>query len=241
MENMQLPYFSFTTTFLIMTIVMVARYFLLCLSFALFHKISPFPPLSQDKAKKKNIRHDVISSLVSSLIFAFFATLLIKGWQQGLTHIYLDFHAYPLWYLPVSLVLYLLIHDAYFYWTHRLFHLPAFLKFHLPHHISRTPTAWTSLAFHPIETLSHAIFLPVMVLICPIHWSMLGIYLLIMGLFGTTNHLGYEIYPAWPEKKLKLITATHHQKHHQNLNYNFGLYFTFWDLLMKTELKKENQ
>lgn len=105
------------------------------------------------------------------------------------------------------------------------------------HHISRNPTAWTSFAFHPFEALIQALFIPVMVFILPIHVTVLGLHLLLMSVFGVTNHLGREIYPSWIEKKFYLITATHHQKHHQSMSVNYGLYFTWWDLLFQTEQK----
>ena len=47
------------------------------------------------------------------------------GWRaRGWTLIYTDPGQYPLWYLPLSLLLYLLAHDTWFYWTHRLMHRP---------------------------------------------------------------------------------------------------------------------
>jgi sterol desaturase/sphingolipid hydroxylase (fatty acid hydroxylase superfamily) len=32
-----------------------------------------------------------------------------------------------------------------------------------------------------------------------------------------------------------IIGATHHSLHHKQFKYNYGLYFTFWDKLKKTE------
>lgn len=235
------PVSSFAVTFVIMVLIMVARYFAGSLLFYQYGKHSRKPSLSDGVIRKDQIRHDMASSVKSSVIFAMFGTILITLWKEGKTSIYLDFKDYPLWYLPLSFFIYLLIHDAYFYWTHRLFHLPGLMKFHVTHHRSRNPTAWTSFSFHPVEALTHAVFLPVMVMIFPIHLAMLGLYLLVMSLFGITNHLGHEIYPRWTEKKLMLITATHHQKHHHFMNENFGLYFTFWDLIMGSEMTKEGK
>lgn len=233
--------YSYAVTFIIMVFIMVVRYLAGSLVFYLYAKRTSRPSLSDGVIKKEHIKHDIASSIYSSLVFAVFGTLLITLWEKGKTSVYLDFHQYPLWYLPLSFGIYLLIHDAYFYWTHRLFHLPQFLKFHVTHHRSRNPTAWTSFSFHPVEALIHAVYLPVMVMLIPVHWSILGLYLLVMSLFGITNHLGLEIYPRWTEHRLKLITATHHQKHHHHMNENFGLYFTFWDLLMGSEKTKERK
>lgn len=238
---MNIPAYSFFVTFLIMSFIMILRYVLGSVLFSLYCKFSGVTALSQEKPQASIIKKDVLWSLRSSLVFAFFATVLIKAWQEGWTLIYFSIDQYPYWYMPLSLILYLLIHDMYFYWTHRWMHGPSFRKWHIIHHHSRVPTAWTSFAFHPMEALSHAIFLPFMVMIIPVHWSVLGLYLLLMSLFGLTNHLGHELYPRWLEKKLFIITATHHQKHHLHINTNFGLYFTCWDLLMGTELQKDER
>lgn len=227
MTTLNLPVYSFFTTFLIMGLLLTTRYLL---GSGFFYLCCP------QRSERTFISHDIYWSLMSSGVFAFFSAVLIKSWHAGKTQIYTDFNLYPLWYSVVSLCLYLIVHDLYFYLGHRLFHLKL-MKYHRTHHRSLAPSAWTSFSFHPVEAIFHAIFLPVMVLIVPIHWSTLLIYLSLMGLFGITNHLGREIYPGFFEKKLTLITATHHQKHHENPNVNFGLYFTWWDKILNTEHK----
>ena len=62
-----------------------------------------------------------------------------------------------------------------------------------------------------------------------------------MTLSATINHAGIEIFPAsWSKKPILrgLIGATHHDVHHKQARYNFGLYFTFWDKWMGTESPK---
>ncbi|MBC7872922.1 MAG: sterol desaturase family protein, partial [Ferruginibacter sp.] len=47
-----------------------------------------------------------------------------------------------------------------------------------------------------------------------------------------------EIYPQWFLKNFflkSIIGASHHSLHHKHYKYNFGLYFTWWDKLKKTE------
>jgi lathosterol oxidase len=187
-----------------------------------------------DKQKRKDIRWSVMSSIV----FAASGALVVYLWENGKSGIYLDFSRYSLWYLPVSLMLYLFIQDTYFYWTHRLMHKYGFKYIHLAHHESKTPTAWTSFAFHPWEAMIQAAILPIMISWVPIHLGVLGIFLLVMSAFGVTNHLGKEIYPAFLEKKLSIITANHHHVHHKKLNKNYGLFFSFWDKWMGTEDQK---
>ena len=186
------------------------------------------------------IRREIGWSIASALIYGVPAGIVAWGWQaRGWTRIYDDVQAWPLWYLPVSVLLYLLAHDAWFYWTHRWMHRPApFRLAHAVHHASRPPTAWAAMAFHPIEALTGAIVIPALVFLVPIHIGALAVVLGIMTLMGVTNHMGWEIFPgflwrgplgAW------LITASHHQRHHADYRCNYGLYFRFWDRLCGTD------
>src|SRR3546814_3240589 len=76
------------------------------------------------------------------------AGVVAWGWQaHGWTLIHTRLSDYPLWWWPCSVLLYLLIHDTWFYWTHRWMHRPAlFRRCHAVHHQSRPPTAWTAMS-----------------------------------------------------------------------------------------------
>jgi len=92
--------------------------------------------------------------------------------------------------------------------------------------------------FHPIEALTGAFVVPFLVFVIPIHISILGAVLFIMTLMGVTNHMGWEMFPRalvhGPAGRW-LITASHHQLHHQQYRCNYGLYFRFWDRLCGTD------
>lgn len=189
----------------------------------------------------RQIRREIIWSLASAVLYALPAGLVAWGWQhRGWTRIYTDIHDMPLWYLPISLLAYLLIHDTWFYWTHRWMHEPkVFRIFHAVHHDSRPPTAWAAMSFHWTEALTGAFVIPALVFIIPIHISMLAAVLSIMTIMGVANHMGWEMFPRWlvhgPAGRW-LITATHHQKHHTAYRGNYGLYFRFWDKICGTDL-----
>ena len=158
---------------------------------------------------------------------------------RGWTRIYADAHAYPIWYLPLSVFLYLALHDTWFYWTHRWMHRPRVFKLaHAVHHASRPPTAWAAMAFHPIEAATGAVIVPLLVFLIPIHVAALSVILLIMTVMGVTNHMGWEMFPAAVWKGPLggwLITASHHQRHHEHYGGNFGLYFRWWDRACGTD------
>ncbi|MEC7162136.1 MAG: sterol desaturase family protein, partial [Pseudomonadota bacterium] len=185
-------------------------------------------------------RREIGRSHAPAAISGIPAALVARGWQeQGWTRIYTAWDSWPLWYLPLAPLLYLFAHDTWFYWTHRLMHRPRwFRSMHAVHHASRPPTAWAAMSFHPWEALTGAVVIPALVFIIPIHVAMLGLVLLVMTVMGVTNHMGWEMFPrALVHSKLGswLITASHHQRHHEEYRCNYGLYFRFWDRLCGTD------
>jgi len=186
------------------------------------------------------IRREIGWSLASAAIYGIPAGIVAWGWQErGWTLIYTDIGHYPLWYLPISLFAYLFAHDTWFYWTHRLMHRPRWFRIaHAVHHDSRPPTAWAAMSFHPIEALTGAVVIPALVCLVPVHVAVLGLVLTIMTVMGVTNHMGWEMFPrAIVHSRLGhwLITASHHQRHHDEYQCNFGLYFRFWDQFCGTD------
>ena len=186
------------------------------------------------------IRKEIGWSLASAAIYGIPAGIVAWGWQQrGWTLIYTDVAARPLWWLPLSLLAYLFAHDTWFYWTHRWMHRPAvFRAAHAVHHASRPPTAWAAMSFHPLEALTGAFVIPALTFVIPVHVAVLGIVLSVMTVMGVTNHMGWEMFPrAIVHSPLGkwLITASHHQRHHEEYRCNYGLYFRFWDRACGTD------
>jgi sterol desaturase/sphingolipid hydroxylase (fatty acid hydroxylase superfamily) len=186
------------------------------------------------------VRAEIKWSLLSSLIYGVPAGVTYWAWNRhGLTQLYIDPRAQPLWLLAASPILYLFVHDTWFYWTHRLMHRPWWFRVaHAVHHRSRPPTAWAAMSFHPWEALSGALLFPALAWVVPIHVGMLGLVLLVASLFGTTNHMGWEMLPARIVRGpvgAALISAAHHELHHRNYCANYGLYFRFWDRVCGTD------
>ena len=87
----------------------------------------------------RQIRREIAWSLASALIYGVPAGVVAWGWRaHGWTRVYADVHVYPLWYLPLSVLLYLAAHDSWFYWTHRWMHRPRpFRVAHAVHQVAR--------------------------------------------------------------------------------------------------------
>lgn len=217
--------------------IVAARYFAASGFFAWLTRVAR-PGLYNGKSRQ--IGREIRWSLLSAVIYGAPAGIVFWGWNHhGWSLIYTDFSAYPLWYLPLSVLIYLIVQDSWFYWTHRAMHTHRLFRLaHAVHHSSRPPTAWTAMSFHPIEALSGAIVVPLLVFVVPIHLSMIGVVLSIATIMGVTNHMGWEVFPRWlVHSRLGdwLITASHHERHHEEYQCNFGLYFRVWDRVCGTD------
>ncbi|UBF25194.1 sterol desaturase family protein [Kovacikia minuta CCNUW1] len=221
--------------------VIFARYFLIAggahlLFYSALGKSVAIRRLRRKPPSWKGIRKDIELSMLSAVIFAFCAALIMSAFDTGKTLLYTDLHQYELWYLGASFVAVLILQDAYFYFIHRLSHHPLLFKWlHQGHHRSGDPTPWTSFAFDPLEALIQALFLVAIVFIVPLHFITLVAVLMTMTVWTVWNHLGVELFPPafahhWFGKWF--IGPTHHSIHHRKYTVHYGLYFTFWDKLL---------
>ena len=175
---------------LAMSVIVGVRYLLASGGFALATRIRQ-PGLY--RGLERQMGREVRWSLLSAVIYGVPAGIVAWGWQaRGWTRIYSDAGTFPLWYLPVSVLLYLAAHDTWFYWTHRWMHRPRLFRIaHAVHHASRPPTAWAAMSFHPWEALTGAVVIPALVFLIPIHVGALACVLTIMTVMGVGNHMGW--------------------------------------------------
>jgi Delta7-sterol 5-desaturase len=185
------------------------------------------------------IRREFTYSVSTVLIFAANGLLLWLLIGNGSAKVYGDVGQYGWTWWWASLVLIIIAHDAWFYWTHRALHHPRwFGAVHGRHHASMHPTPWAAYAFHPVEALVQAVFLPLFVLVVPVHGAVLGLFLLHMIVRNAVGHCAHEVFPwRWtPRGWLRWITpVSHHHFHHARNRGNYGLYFTWWDRWCGTE------
>lgn len=227
----------------LLLLLMALRYFFAAgLAFWVFYVLfrKRFARVKIQKVFPKNAdyRREIGYSLLTMCIFAAYALLVFRSPLTQYSRIYRDLHAYSAVWFFASVLLCILIHDTYFYWSHRLMHDKRIFRFvHLVHHKSVNPSPWAAYAFHPLEAVVEGGVIVVIVLLIPVHPLAIGMFLLFMLSFNIYGHLGYELYPRrFRESAIGqwLTTSTSHNRHHRYFKGNYGLYFAFWDRLMGT-------
>lgn len=193
----------------------------------------------KQRSTPATIRREVRNSAITLMLFAGIDVLLYVAQQHGYTQLYDAVSDHGWGYLTGSVFGMILLHDAWFYWTHRLMHHPWLFRFvHKVHHESVDPSPFAAFSFHPLEALVEAGIYVVFAFLFPVHLIALYSWQIFQMLMNVIGHLGYEIYPSGLATHWLFrwkTPSTHHNMHHAKFNGNYGLYFTWWDKWLKTE------
>lgn len=134
----------------------------------------------------------------------------------------------------------LLVHDTYFYWSHRLAHHPrVFGWLHELHHRSRNPSPFAALSFGVFDAVVQVAWAVPLVRFVPVPSLVWLVFSFVAIGINVIGHCGVEPYPlSWQRHPaLKWLNfATMHNQHHLALRGNYGLYFSAWDRWMGTLL-----
>ena len=203
--------------------------------------------LSRFKNQKKYPKQSTLRKelkWVFTTILAHSGVGAVMDWANGNQSYLLiqDFTGNPVIQFIISLILMILLHDSFFYWSHRLMHVGwLYRRVHKYHHQFHNPTPITTLAAHPVECILQLVHIPLILLLFPISQTALVIFIGLIVISSAFGHLGHELRPYSVFQKpigKHLFTTTHHNQHHQDGRSNFGFYFDFWDRIMKTQSPK---
>jgi Delta7-sterol 5-desaturase len=178
-------------------------------------------------------------SMLTVIVFSLVGTMVLAGSMVGMSKLYFtaDEYGWP-WFVASFFVL-VVLHDTWFYWTHRMLHHPrVFAWSHRVHHLSVVPTPWTAYSFSAAEAFVQALFLPAVLLVVPAHQAVIFAWMAWMVLRNVMGHSGVELLPrSWLDGWWGrwLTTTLHHEMHHAYGGFNYGLYFVFWDRWCGTE------
>lgn len=185
-----------------------------------------------------DVRRELGYSLLTLVIFGLIGASTIVASRHGWTQMYWRVEDHGWGWFWGSIVCAIFLHDAYFYWTHRLMHVKRlFPIFHRVHHLSTNPSPWAAYSFAPAEAVVEAGIFPLAVLVMPMHPFAFALFMLWQIVFNVAGHTGYEFHPRWlmnTPLRYFLNTPTNHVMHHEKMRGNYGLYFNIWDRLMGT-------
>ena len=211
------------------------------LAYVIFKKRWWRRKIIQREPAAADVRREMKWSVLTAFIYGFVgvATILIGksyGWQM---YRKIDSHGWG-WFVA-SIGIAIVVHDTWFYWTHRLMHHRRLFKvFHRVHHESTNPSPWAAYSFAPLEAFMQACIFPLLVFSVPMHPLAFFAFMIWQIVFNVLGHTGFEYFPSWLMKTWLgkiLNTPTNHVQHHEKMRGNYGLYFNYWDRLMGTNHK----
>jgi sterol desaturase/sphingolipid hydroxylase (fatty acid hydroxylase superfamily) len=208
------------------------------LFYIVLHKAMANRKISRKQPSGRQISREVLYSLRSIVVFGLVTVPVVCAALSGWTRFYvrIDDRGW-LWFF-VSIGVMIVMHDTYFYWTHRLMHHRRLYRvFHRTHHLSTDPTPWAAYSFSTLEAAVQAGIGPLIVFTLPVHPTAFAIFMIWQISFNVLGHCGYEIFPQWFLRMpigFFLNSPTHHGLHHEKFLGNFSLYFNVWDRLMGT-------
>ncbi len=179
--------------------------------------------------------------------FVIKSSLLIQ-YVKGLNGFYLQFlsdwklNLPMLLHLPswLSLILSIVVSDLLAWLAHFLLHQhPLLWRFHAVHHSQKELNLFTDLRFHAGEALiTYPLLLfPMYLLLIPLPFQ--GYYLLFRIWYARLYHARIRSNFGW--LKYILVTPQSHCVHHsiepRQYNQNYGVIFSIWDFLFRTQYK----
>lgn len=208
------------------------------LFYIIFKHRSLFAKIQHKWPSFADYRREIGYSIITFVIFAATTLSINNPAIRPYTSIYRNIHQHSMFYFWAVFPIMLIIHDAYFYWMHRLMHHPRLFKlFHVVHHKSTNPSPWASFSFQPTEAVVESGIIYLFAFAFPVHLIHLLIFLVFMTIYNVYGHLGFELFPrGFNRHRLFkwLNTSVNHNMHHQYFTKNYGLYFTWWDRMMGT-------
>ena len=236
-------YLTGDKNFWVIFLVIILRYFILAsIAFLIFYGVRKkritYRKIQLKFPAGKDYLREIVYSCITAAIFAGIGFIVFATPISTYTQVYWDISEHSIAYFVLSILMMLLVHDSYFYWTHRWMHSKSVYRLvHRVHHLSTNPSPWAAMAFHPLESVVEGSVIALIAFLFPVHPLAIGIFLLLMMIYNVYGHLGYELYPKGFSRSpigKWVNTSVNHNMHHQSIQGNYGLYFLWWDRWMGT-------
>ena len=173
------------------------------------------------------VRDNMVWTLGSGVFFwSLYEVLMLWALANGYVPM-LTWAANPVWFVALFLLV-PIWESFYFYWIHRLIHIPFLYRHvHALHHRNINVGPWSGLSMHPVEHAIYlgSVFIHFVVGAHPLH---IIFHLQFYSLSAVTTHSGYQGLLIRDRNRLSLGTF-HHQMHHRYFECNYGSLEIPWD------------
>ncbi len=181
-------------------------------------------------------RHDLghaIATLTLGVVVGVVTTVLVR------TRVIVLYVTWPTMVTAAREVLvYLVAFEVYFYALHRLLHVRGlYRRIHVVHHRALSPSALGGLTFHPVEALLILGFLPLAMLLLPIHLASLAAVSAFLSGSILLAHSEVAWFPGWWAQVPVLnwyVTPGVHARHHDRGDCNFSATLSICDRVCGT-------
>ena len=180
--------------------------------------------LSQTRRRPQ--REQWLPTVSTTLINALVAVPAWYLWQRGVIEL-----ASPSWRIPFEFLALALAMDTFLYWTHRTAHHRWFYPlFHKRHHTGdEVMTPLTLFVMHPFEASGFGLAMTAALIVLPLSVPAVALFVMLNLAAGTYAHL-----PVTEPSKSRFSWTRFHQRHHRQVDSNFGFFLPIWDRLAKT-------
>ena len=185
----------------------------------------------------KQVKGEVVDGTVSMAMVMVVVSAAFWLGIHGYSGLYADPGEYGLAYIPLS-IFGVFVTMEVFEWTfHWACHRNDLLwKVHKHHHRYSNPTAFGVMADQPVDMLVKAspiFFIPFLFPIWDV--ALIGTFATLNFVYGTYLHAGFDFSFMPSPHSRYLVSAWHHNEHHAgSLDYNYGFFTGFMDLIFKT-------
>lgn len=187
--------------------------------------------IQRRRSARKNIdeiRASMLPLAVTSLCLTIALFSQSKGWTVAPVEM-------TWWSVPLFFGISVALHDAWFYWGHRILHTKPFYRFHRPHHLILAPSVLSSDDSGIVDTIFAHSYYALVLFVVPIPPLIYIAHRLVDQVSGLIGHAGFEHFASPSVRKPSpLICTVFHDQHHQFFNYNYGIYTSVWDRLCGT-------
>lgn len=233
--NLLLAYLHQTNLLELILVGLIINFGIYFCSIGLYMLLSLLPKTETLGEQQEIHSSDIILSLITVLGNTFVFIIGVLLWKYGVIILSLNISSLQ---LLKEVFIMTVVMDFLMYVFHRAVHLlKQFRGIHALHHTHESTNMFSLFVLHPIECIGFGFMMLGVLYVFSFSAIGISLYLLLNSLWGTIGHLNHTILPkSWLKlaERLHLGTSEFHYLHHQNPDYNFGFYTSFWDALFGT-------